>query len=294
MAVELFGLKFGKDETEKYKAQDALGEDELFRVDTFVKDQPRVDALPSFVIKEYEAASAYKGVWALLALLMLLGAGSFLAVGFFSVSNQDKIDDLTAQNTSLQEQATALTPYNTYFLEVDAKREAIYNKFSVDVNYAEIFNGLRAPAAANSIEGMNYSAYPQTGQCYTEDPFTPTTDVGCITFNAETLRNWEAVHSFSDDLNATTGFSNVYFPVITLSDETDGKTTFEGYAGFTQEMFNNKFAPLSVPLFEMLTSDSELVFGQTTFNDGATDGTEATTDGTEAATDGTATEGEEN
>jgi hypothetical protein len=163
-----------------------------------------------------------------------------------------------------------LQPYQSYRQEIESKRTNLAATTANDINMGTIYGSIDTSAKANnvgltSLAVRQYVDGEQSGGCTNPDPFGDNSAViGCITLSG-TADNKDQVNGFLAQLQDQPGdvalYMNPFISTFTTSADSgtgssaaSGATSsFEATIAFTNGVFSRKYAPLTIPLQDILT-----------------------------------------
>lgn len=230
----------------------------------FVTKTPSVNIMPAYVLEDYRViALKSRFIISLLVVLILLGSLFSLGVILHPERNPET-DKLLSQASEMNEQAKLLTGYQAFYNSVDQKRQELGTLLVSDIDAGLILSTIQTSATNSGVSlssvTINAPKVDATGivtnstsNCPSPDPFGSVSSVGCISFSG-IADSRESIARFLEELNATPGFTNAYVPTTTVGDGSDGTTQSQvsGTVSFTQELYTNAYANLSLPLSAVL------------------------------------------
>lgn len=277
----------------KPKTAEPVIVDHVAETKSFTPGIASVNIIPGSLLEEYKVNDVRKkfiasGIALVTALLGIYGAGTILQKG-----TDSNIEATTAQITQVQNDASQLSGYQTYFKLVDQKRAALSGVMTNDTKVGDIIDSIQNAATASgvslssisiSIAGSDAAATGAASACPSPDPFKSTATAGCITFEG-TASDRQGIDTFVSNLSGVPGFVDAYIPSSTTSGGEEGSqpsANVSGSVGFTVEFYSQKYSGLSIPLATALTGE------QTTDETASSD----TSNGETPVDDVTATDGE--
>ena len=273
MAQKIFGITFGKkDELEglpKVKTKSTgtvvfgitlpfggktIESEELNEslAINFVPRLPAINVVPEAVTNKYEEKDLIKkfvkaGIGVGVVIALMFGFSTFGELG-----HQGNLTNLSAEGKKLQDEATALAPYQTYLTSTKTKVEALASIMTTDVDIQKIVETTFSNAAAQGITLTNMDVKilsGGTGDCVATDPFKATSVIGCVKLSGN-QPNADAVNGFFAGMAKTEGFTDGFINNTSYGD----KNTFSGSFAFTAQLYSNKYNNLVLPIDTLITS----------------------------------------
>ena len=273
MAQKVFGITFGKkdelDGLPKVKAKttgtvvfgitlpfggEPIETEELNEslAINFVPRLPAINVVPEAITNKYEEKDLIKkfvkaGIGVGVVIALMFGFSTFGELG-----HQGNLTNLTSEGKKLQDQATALAPYQTYLNSTKTKVEALASIMTTDVDIQKIVETTFSNASAQGIALTNMDVKilsGGTGDCVATDPFKSTSVIGCVKLSGN-QPSAESVNAFFAGMGKTEGFTDGFINNTSYGD----KNTFSGSFAFTAQLYSNKYNNLVLPIDTLITS----------------------------------------
>lgn len=229
----------------------------------FTPTLPKVNAIPSALVEKYEIKGVVrKFVFAGIALAAVFGlawAGGTYYVGTLEA----QLETIKAEEGQLASQVETLLPYEEYKNAVAAKRTALSDEVSKDVNMGTIYGDLYTTANVNQIQLSNLSIAQSADEdtassaCANPEPFSESTNlIGCITISG-TGPTADGGRTFINQLVSLGGdkprYANPFISSVAITDE---GSSFEASVFFTSELYSGQYSSLAESLDDLLAKDS--------------------------------------
>jgi hypothetical protein len=230
---------------------------------------PKVNVVPHTVFEKYQVKGIVRK-FGLIAVGVVAVYGLIFAGGFaYTALNSDKVGALEDERATLTAEMAELQPFQSYRQEIESKRTNLAATTANDINMGTVYGSIDNSARGNdvtltSLAVRQYVDGEQAGECTNPDPFGDNSAViGCITISG-TADNKDQVNGFLADLQGPPvdlpAYMNPFISTFTTSsDSGSGATgggassTFEATIAFTNQVFSNQYAPLAIPLQDILT-----------------------------------------
>lgn len=274
MAQKVFGITFGKkDELEglpkvKTKTTGTVvfgiklpfggqpiesGEINESLAINFVPRLPAVNVVPENITNRYEEKDLIRkfikaGIGVGVVIALMFGYSTF-----GDLAHQNNLSNLSAEGKKLQDQATALAPYQTYLNNTKTKVESLASIMTTDVDSQKIVQTTFDNAAAQGITITNLDikilTAGATGDCVATDPFKATAIIGCVKLSGS-QPDAASVNAFFSGMSKTAGFTDGFINNTSYGE----KNTFSGSFAFTSELYSNKYNNLVLPIDSLIQS----------------------------------------
>lgn len=260
--AEVFGITIGKKPEPEAAPTPPSLEEMVKETRAFQPGEVGVDLLPHYVKSRYEAAALRNKFVIAASALAVVFAGAWGAGSLVNKFNADEIATYDSQTQEMNTQASELAPYQSYTVNVDAKRETMYNRMATDLNAGSAAGAFSSAANSSGADITQYSisithASPDgapagegSSDCPSPDPFNTTESIGCITFSGKAPSS-DNVARLVSALNDTDGFANAYIPSITTTQAGEGQaeeTTFSGSVAFDASLRSGRYDDLANPI----------------------------------------------
>jgi len=221
----------------------------------YTRALPGVNILPDSTIQRRENRQLTRRFVAIGAAIAVVSVGCFggsLALGYFHKKSLERIQD---ENSALTQSVNKLNPYKNAQTSLDTARTAAGTALKNDLDVARLLSDLNSVAdqygikytqinmalnSAGSAAGTATAGSSSSG-CFNPDPFTPPTNIGCLTLSGTASNQGRATAYFNRFKNQT-GFLNGFISGLT----TDGsKATFNGTIAFDANFYSNKYTDLN-------------------------------------------------
>lgn len=260
--AEVFGITIGKKPTPEGPPTPPSLEEMVKETRAFRPGEVGVDLLPQYVQSRYESKALRNKFIIAGSALAIMFAGAWGVGSIVNNSNEGEIATYDSQTQEMNMQASQLAPYQSYTVNVDAKRETMYNRMSTDLNAGSAAGAFASAARSSGSDITQYSisithASPEgdpmgggSSDCPSPDPFNTTESIGCITFSG-TAPGSENVAQLVSALNGTEGFADAYIPSISTTQAGEGQaqeTTFSGSVAFDASLRSGRYDDLANPI----------------------------------------------
>lgn len=229
----------------------------------FIPTLPKVNVIPSSLTEKYEIKGVVrKSVLAgvgLAGVLALAWAGGTYYVGALN----NELETVKAEEATVVQEVESLTPYEEYKSSVAAKRTALSEEVSTDVNMSVIYNDLYGTAAGQDVELSTITiAQQEEGStesgCINPEPFSEMQNViGCINLSGNGP-DPEGGRYFVNELvkiSDNSRYSNPFISSVAVGDDEAG-TTFEASVFFTTDLYTGQYSELQLSLDELLAQNA--------------------------------------
>lgn len=229
----------------------------------FTPTLPTVNAIPASLTEKYEIRGVVRqfltiGAILVAAIILVFGGSTLFVTGL-----NMQLDTIKAEEATIKTQVDALLPYEEYKTAIEAKRTALSEEVSTDVNMGTLYNDLYQTSQANSITLTNISIQQAdlTAEgadlgCTNPEPFSEAQNlIGCITLSGEGPTP-EGGRVFIDQLVDVEGgakYTNPFISSVTIGDEA---TTFEATVFFTDQLYTGQYSELQLALEDLLASNT--------------------------------------
>lgn len=260
--AEVFGITIGKKPEPEGPPTPPSLEEMVKETRSFRPSEVGVDLLPRYVRTRYESRALRNKFVIAGSALAIMFAGAWGVGSIVNKSNEGEIATYDSQTQEMNMQASALAPYQSYTVNVDAKRETMYTRMSTDLNAGSAASAFSNAANSSGSNITQYSinithASPEgdpmgggSSDCPSPDPFNTTESIGCITFSG-TAPGSENVAQLVGALNGTEGFADAYIPSISTAQGGEGQaqeTTFSGSVAFDATLRSGRYDDLANPI----------------------------------------------
>lgn len=245
-------LDFGKKAPKKIETVDP----ETF---VFTPTLPKVNAIPTALVEKYEIKGVVRkfgfagaGLVAVLA-LVLVGGNVFIG------GLNTQLDSIKAEEAQLASQVETLLPYEEYKNAISAKRTALSDEVSSDVNMGNIYRDFYTTAQANNVTLTSFSVAQNTGDaatssCSNPEPFAETGDlIGCITISGKGASADGARLFINQLVGDNSRYTNPFISSVGITEE---GSTFDATVFFTSALYSGQYSELQLSLEDLLAQDA--------------------------------------
>lgn len=270
MAIQLFGLTFGKkepydfdtavetrkkkinkvDNKKLFSGKKLTEEEEQLRKEkiseSFTSTLPSSNSISPLVLSKYKQADLtnnfVKSGVGLITIFALIFAGNTANTWLQSTT----LDELRETGDSKTQRINSLIQYNTYKNNVGTKISTIGDQLQNDVDVQQIMGFLYNTAADEGIAITRVTVKiakdaNDTGACLPSDPFATNSNfVGCVTVQG-IQPSAGAVINFFNNIEAYKGFQD---PFVSSTLYAARGNSFTGSFAFTSELFSGRFATM--------------------------------------------------
>lgn len=227
----------------------------------FVPRLPAVNVVPENITNHYAEKDLIRkfvkiGIGVGVVIALMFGFSTF-----GDLAHTNNLNNLTAEGKKLQDQATALAPYQTYLNNTKTKIEALASIMTTDVDAQKIVQTTFDNAGAQGITITNLDikilTTGATGDCVATDPFKATAIIGCVKLSGS-QPDAASVNSFFSGMAKTAGFTDGFINNTSYGE----KNTFSGSFAFTSELYSNKYNNLVLPIDSLIQSGLKNVLAE--------------------------------